>query len=129
MVRRLLVLPTRQPTICSFGFQSRPFRAARIPLETGNAMITHSQTNGAHTITMDDGKVNALNTDKLEALIAALAAADDQSPVVIKGRKGIWSAGFDLNGFAAGADAATAQLEAGRQAILAILKHPAPVIT
>lgn len=92
-------------------------------------MITHSQTNGAHTITMDDGKVNALNTDKLEALIAALAAADDQSPVVIKGRKGVWSAGFDLNGFAAEADAATAQLEAGRQAILAILKHPAPVIT
>ena len=93
-------------------------------------MITHTQDNGAHIITMDDGKVNALNKEKLDALVAALAeAAGDQAPVVIKGRKGIWSAGFDLKGFAAGADAALAQLEAGRQAILAILRHPAPVVT
>ena len=93
-------------------------------------MITHSQNDGAHIITMDDGKVNALNKEKLDALVAALAeAAADKAPVVIRGRKGIWSAGFDLKGFAAGAESALAQLEAGRQAILAILRHPAPVVT
>lgn len=93
-------------------------------------MITHAQENGAHIITMDDGKVNALNTEKLNALVAALSdAAADQKPVAIRGRKGIWSAGFDLKGFAAGPDVATAQLQAGKDAILAILKHPAPVVT
>lgn len=93
-------------------------------------MITTAQDNGAHILTMDDGKVNALNKEKLDSLTEALAtAALDQAPVVIRGRKGIWSAGFDLKGFATGAQAALAQLEAGRQAILAILKHPAPVIT
>ena len=93
-------------------------------------MITHSSVNGAHIITMDDGKVNALNKEKLDALTAALEeCAGDQAPVAIRGRKGIWSAGFDLKGFAAGADSALAQLEAGRQAILAILRHPAPVVT
>lgn len=93
-------------------------------------MITHETHDHVHTITMDDGKVNALNKDKLDALVDALTAcAQDKAPVVIRGRKGIWSAGFDLKGFAAGPEAALAQLEAGRQAILAILRHPAPVIT
>ena len=93
-------------------------------------MITVEQRDGAHIITMDDGKVNALNTLKLNALVAALTeCAKDQSPVAIRGRKGIFSAGFDLKGFAAGPQAALTQLQAGKDAILAILKHPAPVIT
>ena len=97
-------------------------------------MITHTknspETGGAHILTLDDGKVNALNKEKLDALIAALAeCASDFAPVVIRGRKGIFSAGFDLKGFAAGPDVATAQLQAGKEAILAILRHPAPVVT
>ncbi|TRD09864.1 crotonase/enoyl-CoA hydratase family protein [Erythrobacter insulae] len=93
-------------------------------------MITHTNDNGAHIITMDDGKVNALNKEKLDALVAKLAdCAKDQAPVAICGRKGIFSAGFDLKGFAAGPEMATAQLQAGKDAILAILRHPAPIIT
>lgn len=93
-------------------------------------MITHTHSDGAHHIQMDDGKVNALNKDKLDALVAALAeCAKEQAPVAIRGRKGIWSAGFDLKGFAAGPETALAQLQAGKDAILAILRHPAPVVT
>ncbi|WP_299192578.1 crotonase/enoyl-CoA hydratase family protein [uncultured Erythrobacter sp.] len=93
-------------------------------------MITVEKQDGAHIITMDDGKVNALNKDKLDALVAALAdCAGDFGPAVIRGRKGIFSAGFDLKGFAAGPETATAQLQAGKDAILAILRHPAPVVT
>ena len=93
-------------------------------------MITRSKAHGAHVITMDDGKVNALNKEKLDALVAALAeCADELAPVAIRGRKGIWSAGFDLKGFAAGPAAATAQLQAGKDALLTILRHPAPVVT
>ncbi len=93
-------------------------------------MITTQTKDGAHVITMDDGKVNALNKEKLDALVAALSeCAKDQAPVAIRGRKGIFSAGFDLKGFAAGPETATAQLQAGKDAILAILRHPAPVVT
>ena len=93
-------------------------------------MITVESSGGAHIITMDDGKVNALNKEKLDALVAALAdCAKDQAPVAIRARKGIWSAGFDLKGFSAGPDIATAQLQAGKEAILAILRHPAPIVT
>ena len=93
-------------------------------------MITHTNDNGAHIITMDDGKVNALNKEKLDALVVALAeCSQDQAPVAIKGRQGIFSAGFDLKGFGAGPEIATAQLQAGKDAILAILRHPAPIVT
>ncbi|MEL7219408.1 MAG: crotonase/enoyl-CoA hydratase family protein, partial [Pseudomonadota bacterium] len=93
-------------------------------------MITVEQQDGAHIITMDDGKVNALNKEKLDALTSALAdCAGDLGPVAIRGRQGIFSAGFDLKGFAAGPEVATAQLQAGKDAILAILRHPAPVVT
>jgi len=93
-------------------------------------MITVEKKDGAHVITMDDGKVNALNKEKLDALVAAMAGcAGDFAPAVIRGRKGIFSAGFDLKGFAAGPEIATAQLQAGKDAILAILRHPAPVVT
>lgn len=93
-------------------------------------MITHTKLDGAHHITMDDGKVNALDKAKLDALTAALAeCAREPAPVAIRGRKGIWSAGFDLKGFAAGPETALAQLQAGKDAILAILRHPAPVVT
>lgn len=93
-------------------------------------MITHTQSDGIHIITMDDGKVNALNKPLLGALMAALAeAAKVPAPVVIKAKKGIFSAGFDFKGFSAGAESATAQLQAGKDTILAILRHPAPVVT
>ncbi|WP_298466452.1 crotonase/enoyl-CoA hydratase family protein [uncultured Erythrobacter sp.] len=93
-------------------------------------MITTEKRDCAHIITLDDGKVNALNKEKLNALVTALAAcAGDFGPVAIRGRKGIFSAGFDLKGFAAGPEVATAQLQAGKDAILAILRHPAPVVT
>lgn len=93
-------------------------------------MITHTLIDGVHHITMDDGKVNALDKRKLDALTAALSeCAREQAPVAIRGRKGIWSAGFDLKGFAVGPEAALAQLQAGKDAILAILRHPAPVVT
>ena len=93
-------------------------------------MISIEHRNGSHIITLDDGKVNALGKAKLEGLVAALAeCAADQAPVAIRGRKGVFSAGFDLKGFAAGPESALAQLQAGKDAILAILRHPAPVVT
>lgn len=93
-------------------------------------MITHTQEDGVHIIAMDDGKVNALNTPFLEAMMAALAEAKkDQAPVIIKGKPGIFSAGFDFKGFSAGAESATAQLQAGKDNLIAILSHPAPIVT
>lgn len=48
-------------------------------------------------ITMDDGKANAINPPMLEALHACLDAAEkDAKALIITGREGRFSAGFDL---------------------------------
>jgi enoyl-CoA hydratase len=55
------------------------------------------------TITMDDGKVNALSIATLRAVHAAFDQAErDRAVVVLGGREGYFSAGFDLRVFAAG---------------------------
>jgi enoyl-CoA hydratase len=66
------------------------------------------------TITMDDGKVNALSLQMLTELNAALdRAAADRAVVVLTGRPGVFSAGFDLPVLRAGGSAAFAMLRAG----------------
>ena len=52
------------------------------------------------TITMDDGKVNAFSIDMLKAVHSALDRAEqDGAVVVLTGREGYFSAGFDLKVF------------------------------
>ncbi|HXB65750.1 MAG TPA: crotonase/enoyl-CoA hydratase family protein [Solirubrobacteraceae bacterium] len=55
------------------------------------------------TIAMDDGKVNAFSIAMLQALHAAFDRAErDNAVVVLTGREGCFSAGFDLKVFAGG---------------------------
>ena len=57
-------------------------------------------------ITMDDGKVNAISFDMVSALNAALDRAGQAGKVVIiRGRPGKFSAGFDLSIMGQGGDA------------------------
>ena len=46
-------------------------------------------------VRMDDGKMNAMNVDGLQALDAALDAAQEASALVLAGRPGAFCAGFD----------------------------------
>ena len=60
-------------------------------------LITIDDANGVRTITMDDGRVNAFSVPMLEALHEALDGAEAaDSIVVLRGREGTFSAGFDL---------------------------------
>src|SRR5215468_1327693 len=59
--------------------------------------ICYTLADGVATITMDDGKVNALSPHMLGELNAALDQAEaDEAAVVLTGRSGVFSAGFDL---------------------------------
>lgn len=61
-------------------------------------MVTMSLVDSVAIITMDDGKVNALGIDLVDALSGALDAAEaDARSVVLAGRPGVFSAGLDLN--------------------------------
>jgi enoyl-CoA hydratase len=81
------------------------------------------------TITMDDGKVNALSPAMLAALNEAFdRAAADQTVVVLTGRPGTFSAGFDLNVLRGGGADARDMVTAGFALAERILSFPTPVV-
>ncbi len=93
-------------------------------------MIETAELGSAVHAKMDDGKVNAMSIPMLARLRELLAeAAGRRQPVVLEGKPGLFSAGFDLKTFAQGPGPALEMLQAGLDTILDILSHPAPVIT
>lgn len=81
------------------------------------------------TITMDDGKANVLSPRMLAELDAALdRAAADRAVVVLAGRDGRFSGGFDLSVLMAGGPDAFAMLRAGFELSERLLSFPTPVV-
>jgi enoyl-CoA hydratase len=83
------------------------------------------------TIAMDDGKVNAFSIPMLKALHAALDLAErDGAIVILTGREGYFSAGFDLKIFAGGdVEQVIEMLVLGATLAERILGFERPVIT
>ena len=81
-------------------------------------------------IRMDDGKANAINFEMVAALNAALDKAEAEAKaVVLAGRDGRFSGGFDLNAFASlGADGVYKLLDAGAELLLRLYGGPLPVV-
>jgi enoyl-CoA hydratase len=78
---------------------------------------------------LDDGKVNALSLAMLGEINAALDRAEaEKAVVVLGGRPGVFSAGFDLKVLREGGDAAGSMLRAGFELAERILSFPAPVV-
>ena len=94
-----------------------------------NGFVTYALTDGVAVITMDDGKANALSLDMQNAINSALdQAQSDNATVVLTGRSGILSAGFDLKTLARGGDDATAMLNGGLELSLRLLNFPTPIV-
>jgi enoyl-CoA hydratase/carnithine racemase len=92
-------------------------------------LVSYRLRDSVATITMDDGKVNALSMAMLTELGAALdRAAADRAVVVLTGRPGVFSAGFDLPVLRAGGTAAAELLHAGFEVAERMLAFPAPVL-
>lgn len=80
-------------------------------------------------ITMDDGKANALGFSMIEALNAGLDRAEQTGKVVVlAGRPGKFSAGFDLTVMGGGGSAMTELLQNGANLALRLLTFPTPVV-
>jgi enoyl-CoA hydratase len=80
-------------------------------------------------ITLDDGKVNALSIAMFETVNAALDSAVERGlPVILAGRDGIFSAGFDLKVLRAGDADARTMVGAGFELSYRLLSLPVPVV-
>jgi enoyl-CoA hydratase len=84
---------------------------------------------GVARIDIDDGKVNALSVELLGEIDRALDAAEKAAAVaVLRGRPGVFSAGFDLRSFERGVDATLEMLRAGAALVARLLAFPRPVL-
>jgi enoyl-CoA hydratase len=92
--------------------------------------VVTADIEGVMVTTVDDGKVNALTFELMEGLRSAIASASEQGrPLVITGRDGCLSAGFDLAVVNSGEeDRITALFGAGAELYGAMVAAPVPVI-
>lgn len=90
----------------------------------------HYELRGAVAVVrLDDGKANALSPARIEALQGALDRAEKQAgAVLIVGRPGRFSGGFDLDAMRAGADSARALVRSGAELFLRIFAFPCPIV-
>ena len=81
-------------------------------------------------INLDDGKVNVFSIEMLEAINNCLnEVPKDSGSLVIKGKEGIFSAGFDLKTFASGDMVKISKMsDLGMRFMYDIFTFPRPVI-
>lgn len=96
---------------------------------TSSDSVRYSLSDGVATITIDDGKRNALSPQVLRGIYDALDQAEsDHAIVILTGREAVFSAGFDLKVMKRGGSAALGMLRAGYGLTARVLGYPYPVI-
>ncbi|MBX9409961.1 crotonase/enoyl-CoA hydratase family protein [Pseudomonas baetica] len=92
-------------------------------------LISYHLEDGIATLTLSNGKVNAISPDVIAAFNAALdQAVTDRAIVIITGQPGILSGGYDLKVMTAGPKEAVSLVTAGSTLARRLLSHPFPVI-
>ncbi len=92
-------------------------------------LISYHLEDGIATLTLSNGKVNAISPDVIAAFNAALdQATADRAVVIITGQPGILSGGYDLKVMTAGPKEAVALVTLGSTLARRLLSHPFPVI-
>ncbi len=93
------------------------------------AEMDYNQQGDVAVLTLDDGKANAISPAFVDAVNEGLdRAGDDAKSVLITGRPGMFSGGFDLKEFEKGPDASMALVNKGARMLLRIFSHPQPVV-
>ena len=92
-------------------------------------LVTYTLANNVATIAMDDGKANVLSTDMIAQLNDAFDRAEaDKAIVILTGREGMFSGGFNLKEMQSGPQEAMILTSKGSKLARRILAFPTPVI-
>lgn len=95
---------------------------------TGTGHVSVRTEGDVALVTIDDGKANAFTHDIIGGVHAALDASADAAAVVVAGRPGRFSAGFDLSVMQSGPESARRLLGAGAELAVRIYEHPTPTV-
>jgi enoyl-CoA hydratase len=93
--------------------------------------VTYELDGDVAVVTFDDGKANVYGHDALEALTEALDRADADPAaraIVIAGRPGRFSAGFDLQAMTANVESMRRLVKAGGEFVARLLLERLPVV-
>jgi enoyl-CoA hydratase len=92
-------------------------------------LVTSRVQDAVATIAMDDGKANVLSPAMLAELDVALdQAVAERAVVLLTGRAGLFSGGFDLGVLRAGGPEARGMVRAGFELAERLLSFPTPVV-
>lgn len=92
-------------------------------------LVSYSLNEGVATVTITNGKANALSHDVFEQLNKALDQAEqDKAVVILTGQPGMFSAGYDLKEMQKGMKEASALVNQGSKFTRRLAAFPLPVI-
>ncbi len=96
---------------------------------TTSASVGYEPNGDVAIIRLDDGKVNVLSHEVITGLETVLdQAAEEARAVVMMGRPGRFTAGFDLKVMESGPEAARNLFRAGMDLFLRLYEFPIPVV-
>jgi len=86
--------------------------------------------NNLATITFDDGKANVVGPTFLDDINARLDRAQQEKvgAVILRGREGMFSGGFDLGEFKKGPEAGRAMVHRGFELLVRLYSFPLPLV-
>lgn len=92
--------------------------------------MSYQLINNVAHISLDDGKVNAVGHTFIDSVNAALDSAeqDQAGAVIVRGREGMFSAGFDLGEFKKGPEAGMAMVSKGFELLIRLYSFPLPLV-
>ncbi len=91
--------------------------------------MKYEQLDSVAVLHLDDGKANAVGYQLMDAVDEALTKSErDAGALILHGREGVFSAGFDLKEMQKGADAASKLVGRGAKMFLRMFAHPQPLL-
>ncbi len=92
-------------------------------------LVNYTVEKEVAVLSMDDGKVNAMSFAMMGELDHALKrAAEEDRAVVLAGRPGVFSAGFDLRVMKSGPEGVRRMVKAGMELKAAFFNYPRPAV-
>ena len=96
---------------------------------TTPGLLSYALADSIATITMDDGKANVMSELMLHALHVAFDRAESEADVVLlTGRKGLFSGGYDLAMFKTSREQIQRTLRSGGELVHRMLGFPRPIV-
>lgn len=92
--------------------------------------MNYELSNAIAIVTINDGKANVVGPSFLDAINDALDRAEREKAgaVILRGRDGMFSAGFDLGEFKKGPAAAMSLVTRGMELLIRLYSYPLPLV-